>query len=57
MPAHRTRSFATKAMFLFATVATAQTDTVWVGRLSESSGPAQPVGVHLDGGTAADTMT
>ncbi len=53
----RARSFATKTVLLLATIATAQNDTVCVRLLSESSGQAKPVGVHLDGGTATDTMT
>ena len=53
----RTRSLATNTVLLFATIATARIETVWVGRLSEPSGSAQPLGVHLDGGTATDTMT
>ena len=58
MPAYRSRSFATKAvLLLFGAVVTGQTDAVWVGRLSESSGPTQPVGVRLDGDTATDTMS
>ena len=51
------RSFATKTVLLFATMATGQTDAVWVDRLSGPVGPANPVGAHLDRNTVADTMS